>query len=212
MSDPSSPSPVATRSRVMLEMACELVAMSDQPMRQVKVLLRTQGAAAEADWPLRLFGSSTFEGVEAVVSGESAVATINPSSASRGSAIRQPNGLASTSNSASRVPEASRGISPSPAPQRTPPDKPACASRLWCPRTESLSEASLKAGKRKLAAQRQRVQKLPTPPSRSSRDGISKANRRNARQTTGFLRRRENRERCRNGWWAHQGSNLGPAD
>ena len=78
----------------MLEMACELVAMNDQPMRQAKVLLRTQGAAEQADWPLRLFGSSTGEGVDAVVSGESAVAIINPSGAlavaCRGSATRKP--------------------------------------------------------------------------------------------------------------------------
>src|SRR5262245_9188645 len=94
MSKPVSPSPVAIRSRVMLEMACELVAMNDQPMRQAKVLLRTQGAADEAHWPLRLFGSSTGEGVDAVVSGESAVAIINPSGAlavaCRGSAAKPP--------------------------------------------------------------------------------------------------------------------------
>ena len=94
MSKPVSPSPVAIRSRIMLEMACELVAMNDQPMRQAKVLLRTQGAAEQADWPLRLFGSSTGEGVDAVVSGESAVAIINPSGAlavaCRGSATRKP--------------------------------------------------------------------------------------------------------------------------
>jgi NMT1-like family len=75
------PSPVAIRSRVMLEMACEMVTMADQPMRQAKVLLRAQGIAEEADWPLRLFGSSTGEGVDAVVSGESAVGIINPSGA-----------------------------------------------------------------------------------------------------------------------------------
>jgi hypothetical protein len=75
------PSPVAIRSRVMLEMACEMVAMADQPMRQAKVLLRAQGIAEQADWPLRLFGSSTSEGVDAVVTGESAVAIINPSGA-----------------------------------------------------------------------------------------------------------------------------------
>jgi NMT1-like family len=94
MSGHSSPSPVAIRSRIMLEMACELVAMDDQPMRQAKVLLRAQGAAEQADWPLRLFGSSTGEGLDAVVSGESAVAIINPSGAlavaHRGSALRPP--------------------------------------------------------------------------------------------------------------------------
>lgn len=94
MTDQPSVSPVAIRSRIMLEMACELVAMGDQSMRQAKVLLRAQGAADQADWPLRLFGSSTGEGVDAVVSGESAVAIINPSGALavayRGSATKPP--------------------------------------------------------------------------------------------------------------------------
>jgi hypothetical protein len=94
MADHPPVSPVAIRSRVILEMACELVAMDDQSMRQAKVLLRAQGAADQTDWPLRLFGSSTGEGVDAVVSGESAIAIINPSGALavayRGSATRPP--------------------------------------------------------------------------------------------------------------------------
>ena len=94
MTDQPPVSPVAIRSRVMLELACELVTMGDQPMRQAKVLLRAQGAADQADWPLRLFGSSTGEGLDAVVSGESVIAIINPSGAlavaHRGSATRPP--------------------------------------------------------------------------------------------------------------------------
>jgi hypothetical protein len=65
---------------VVLEVAAELVALPDQPLRQAKVLLREQGAAS-LDWPVRLFGSSTKEGVDAVVARESALAIINPSSA-----------------------------------------------------------------------------------------------------------------------------------
>lgn len=54
--------------------------MQGQPLQQAKVLLRVQGGP-EHDWPLRLFGSSTGEGVDAVVSKESALAIINPSGA-----------------------------------------------------------------------------------------------------------------------------------
>lgn len=72
--------PVAIRSRVVLEIAAELVALADQPLRQAKVLLREQGAAS-LDWPLRLFGSSTQEGIDAVAARESALAMINPSAA-----------------------------------------------------------------------------------------------------------------------------------
>lgn len=72
--------PVAIRSRVVLEVAAELVALPDQPLRQAKVLLRAQGVEP-SDWPLRLFGSSTQEGIDAVVSRECALAIVNPSSA-----------------------------------------------------------------------------------------------------------------------------------
>ena len=71
-------SPITTRSRVVLEVAAELVAMADQPLKQAKVLLRAQGEGPQ-DWPLRLFGSSTNEGVDAVVQRESVLAMINPS-------------------------------------------------------------------------------------------------------------------------------------
>lgn len=72
--------PVTIRSRVVLEIAAEIVALPDQPLRQAKVLLREQGGEA-LDWPLRLFGSSTQEGVDAVSARESALAIVNPSSA-----------------------------------------------------------------------------------------------------------------------------------
>ena len=72
------PTPILTRSRVVLEIASELVADRDQPYNQAKVMLRAQGAA---DWPLALFGSSTVEGVDAVVKGEAALAIITPAAA-----------------------------------------------------------------------------------------------------------------------------------
>ena len=67
--------PITTRSRVVLEIAAELVAEA-QPYRQAKVLLREQGA--EAGWPVCLFGTSTNEGIEAVVRREADLAMINP--------------------------------------------------------------------------------------------------------------------------------------
>jgi TRAP-type uncharacterized transport system substrate-binding protein len=72
--------PVTTRSRVVLEIAAELVALPDQPLRQAKVLLKSGGSK---DWQLALFGSATIEGVEAVVSGDSALGMVNPSTALR---------------------------------------------------------------------------------------------------------------------------------
>lgn len=72
--------PNTTRSRVALEMAAELVAMDDQPLRQAKVLLRE---SAEHAWPLALFGSATIEGIHDVAEGRSALAIVNPSTALR---------------------------------------------------------------------------------------------------------------------------------
>jgi hypothetical protein len=72
--------PIVTRSKVVLEIASELVTLADQPFKQVKVLMRTQGEP-EQDWPLRLFGSSTYEGLDAVVARESAISMINPAAA-----------------------------------------------------------------------------------------------------------------------------------
>lgn len=69
--------PNVTRSRVVLEIAAELVAAPDQPLRQAKVLLREHVGVDE--WPLCLFGSATVEGVRAVVAREAALGMINPS-------------------------------------------------------------------------------------------------------------------------------------
>jgi hypothetical protein len=72
------PSAVTVRSQLVLEIAAGISALPHQRMRQAKVLLREQGTDA---WPLCLFASSTLEGVEAVVSGEAALAILNPSAA-----------------------------------------------------------------------------------------------------------------------------------
>ena len=85
VTDPANPvfknpvwaNPVTTRSRVVLEIAAELVALPDQRERQAKVLLREQGSGAA--WPLCLFATSTSEGVEAVAQREADLAMINPS-------------------------------------------------------------------------------------------------------------------------------------
>ncbi|HUZ75214.1 MAG TPA: TAXI family TRAP transporter solute-binding subunit [Stellaceae bacterium] len=74
MADPAGPNPNETRSRIILEIAGQMVAARGA-RRQVKVLLRDQGAS---DWPLCLFGSSTNEGIAAVAKGEAALALINP--------------------------------------------------------------------------------------------------------------------------------------
>jgi TRAP-type uncharacterized transport system substrate-binding protein len=80
MAQPASwANPITTRSRVVIEMAAELVAMPGQPMRQAKVLLRQPFGAGE--WPLSLFGSATIEGIRAVTAGEASLAIVNPSAA-----------------------------------------------------------------------------------------------------------------------------------
>jgi TRAP-type uncharacterized transport system substrate-binding protein len=68
--------PATIRSRVMLEVAAELVAAREQPLRQVRVQLREQ--AAIGDWPLQLFASSGIEGIEAIIRREAAMAIVNP--------------------------------------------------------------------------------------------------------------------------------------
>ena len=67
--------PITTRSRIVLEIASELVGPRDFPYGQAKVLLRPQGPGA---WKMALFGSSTIAGAEEVVRGEAALAIVNP--------------------------------------------------------------------------------------------------------------------------------------
>jgi hypothetical protein len=76
--------PMTTRSRVVLEIASELVAIRSQPYNQAKVSLRIQGAQ---DWPLTLFGSSTVEGIFEVVAGRAAMAIVNPATALAAAAL-----------------------------------------------------------------------------------------------------------------------------
>jgi TRAP-type uncharacterized transport system substrate-binding protein len=78
MPRPARQNATAIRSCLVLEIASELVAAADQPLRQAKVLLREQGAESR-DWPLCLFSSSTVEGIEAVVNSEAALGMVNPS-------------------------------------------------------------------------------------------------------------------------------------
>jgi TRAP-type uncharacterized transport system substrate-binding protein len=70
-------SPITTRSRVVLEVASELVA-GFNPFWQAKVFVRVQGAP---EWELALYGSSTTDGIDSIVKRESALAIINPSTA-----------------------------------------------------------------------------------------------------------------------------------
>jgi TRAP-type uncharacterized transport system substrate-binding protein len=67
--------PATTRSRLMLEVASELVGDSTFPQRQVKVSLRQQGAP---DWPLTFFASDTPDAIDVVVGGQAEVGIVNP--------------------------------------------------------------------------------------------------------------------------------------
>jgi TRAP-type uncharacterized transport system substrate-binding protein len=73
------PATATIRSRVVLEIASELVGRHDHPYIQAKVLLRP--ARGDKEWRMALFGSSTYEGIEAVASGEADLAITNPSAA-----------------------------------------------------------------------------------------------------------------------------------
>jgi hypothetical protein len=73
------PATATIRSRVVLEIASELVGRKDQINIQAKVLLRP--ARGDKTWRMALFGSSTTEGIEAVARGEADLAITNPSAA-----------------------------------------------------------------------------------------------------------------------------------
>jgi TRAP-type uncharacterized transport system substrate-binding protein len=68
--------PITTRSKVVLEIASELV-QHDRSVMQAKVLLKSQGR--QSNWALSLFGSGTLEGIDAVVQRQSDLAIVNPS-------------------------------------------------------------------------------------------------------------------------------------
>jgi TRAP-type uncharacterized transport system substrate-binding protein len=73
---PVRPEPVATRSRLMLEVASVLATDDDWPYRQVDVRLREQGGES---WRVNLFASDAPGGIEAVATGQADVAIVNPS-------------------------------------------------------------------------------------------------------------------------------------
>lgn len=68
--------PHTTRSRLMLEVASQLVSRRDFPYLQARVSLREQGAS---EWPLNLFASDSPATVREVVEGSVQFAIINPS-------------------------------------------------------------------------------------------------------------------------------------
>jgi TRAP-type uncharacterized transport system substrate-binding protein len=74
---PKHPSPLVIRSRIMLEVASEVIGMDQWPYRQARVNLRDQ---VGLEWKLSLFGSDTVEAIEEVARGDVHFATINPSS------------------------------------------------------------------------------------------------------------------------------------
>jgi TRAP-type uncharacterized transport system substrate-binding protein len=67
--------PVTVRSRLMLEVASELVGASEWAYQQVQIGLRGQGAE---DWPVTFFASDSPSGIQAVARGEAQMAIINP--------------------------------------------------------------------------------------------------------------------------------------
>jgi TRAP-type uncharacterized transport system substrate-binding protein len=68
--------PHTTRSRLMLEVASELVNRRDWPYLQARVSLRAQGGN---EWPVTLFGSDSPAAIWEVASGKVQFAIINPS-------------------------------------------------------------------------------------------------------------------------------------
>lgn len=67
--------PATTRSRLMLEVASELVGGKDWAERQATISLRRQGPG---NWPMTLFASDDPEVIDEVVSGKVQVAIMNP--------------------------------------------------------------------------------------------------------------------------------------
>lgn len=68
--------PHTTRSRLILEVASELVNRRDWPYLQARVSLREQGSS---DWPLTLFASDSPAAIHEVAAGKVQFAIINPS-------------------------------------------------------------------------------------------------------------------------------------
>src|SRR5947207_537432 len=68
--------PHTTRSRLMLEVASQLVNRKDFPYLQARISLREQGAD---EWPLTLFASDSPATIQEVAAGKVQFAIINPS-------------------------------------------------------------------------------------------------------------------------------------
>jgi TRAP-type uncharacterized transport system substrate-binding protein len=79
--------PHTTRSRLMLEVACEFVNRRDWPYLQAKVSLREQGSD---EWPVTLFGSDSPATIGEVASGKVQFAIINPSMILKMAALGSP--------------------------------------------------------------------------------------------------------------------------
>nr|MDT0660964.1 hypothetical protein [Micromonospora sp. DSM 115978] len=89
------PRAATIRSRLMLEVASELVGSGSWPYKQVRIDLREQG---DERWPASLFGSDGADSVTEVLAGRSQFAIINPATAAlpvlRGVADAPPDALA----------------------------------------------------------------------------------------------------------------------
>jgi hypothetical protein len=72
------PRAATVRSRLMLEVASELVGTHDWPHKQVRIDLREQGATS---WPVTLFASDGRDAVREVLAGRAQFAIINPATA-----------------------------------------------------------------------------------------------------------------------------------
>jgi TRAP-type uncharacterized transport system substrate-binding protein len=68
--------PHTTRSRLMLEVASELVSRRDWPLLQARVSMREQGSET---WPVTLFASDSPATMQEVASGKVQIAIVNPS-------------------------------------------------------------------------------------------------------------------------------------
>jgi TRAP-type uncharacterized transport system substrate-binding protein len=79
--------PHTTRSRLMLEVASELVNRRDWPYLQAKVSLREQGSD---EWPMTLFGSDSPATIWEVASGKVQFAIVNPSMILKMAALGSP--------------------------------------------------------------------------------------------------------------------------
>ncbi|HET8562875.1 MAG TPA: TAXI family TRAP transporter solute-binding subunit [Candidatus Binatia bacterium] len=79
--------PHTTRSRLMLEVASELVGKKDWPYLQARISLREQGSE---EWPVNLFASDSPATIDEVASGKVQIALINPSMIVRLAAVGSP--------------------------------------------------------------------------------------------------------------------------